>query len=112
MEEKQLYERFKRPISISSREKTWTWLRKGNFKREKESLLIAAQNNAVRTNHIKTRIDKLQQNSKRRLCSDRDETMNHMISECSKLAQKEYKRRRGLAEVVGTVQQVHCSRKG
>ena len=25
------------------------------------------------------------------LCGDRDETINHIISECSKLAQKEYK---------------------
>ena len=58
--------------------------------RETESLLIAAQNNAIRTNHIKARIDKTQQNSKCRLCGDRDETINHIISECSKLAQKEY----------------------
>ena len=28
-----------------------------------------------------------------RLCGDRDETINHIISECSKLAQKEYKAR-------------------
>ena len=54
---------------------------------------MAAQNNAVRTNHIKARIDKTQQNSKCRLCGDRDETINHTISECSKLAQKEYKTR-------------------
>ena len=32
-----------------SYEKTWTWLRKGNLKRKTESLLIAAQNNAIRT---------------------------------------------------------------
>ena len=43
-----------------------------------------------RTNHIKARIDKTQQNSKCRLCGDRDDTINHIISECSKLAQKEY----------------------
>ena len=54
---------------------------------------MAAQNSAIRTNHIKARIDKLQQNSKCRLCSDRDETINHIISESSKLAQKEYKAR-------------------
>ena len=47
-----------------SYKKTWTWLRKGNVKRETESLLIVAQNNAVRTNHIKVRIDKKQKNSK------------------------------------------------
>ena len=54
---------------------------------------MATQNSAIRTNHIKARIDKTQQNSKYRLCGDRDETINHIISECSKLAQKEYKAR-------------------
>ena len=90
---KQLYGRFKRQMNNISHDKTSTWLRKGNLKRETESLQIAAQNNAVRTNHIKARIDKTQQNSKCRLCSDRDKTINHIISECSKLAQKEYKTR-------------------
>ena len=67
------------------------WLRKGNLKRESESLLIVAQNNTIRTKHIKARIDKTQQNSRCWLCDERDETINHLISECSKLAQKEYK---------------------
>ena len=31
-EEKQIHGRFKRLINDSSHEKTWTWLRKGNFK--------------------------------------------------------------------------------
>ena len=85
-EGKQLHARFKRLINNISHDKTWTWLSKGNFKRETESLLMAAQNSAIRTNHIKARIDKTQQNSKCRLCGDRDETINHIISECSKLA--------------------------
>ena len=94
-EAKQLYGRFKRLINKTSHDKTWAWLRKGNFKRETESLLIATQNNAGRTNHIKARIDKTHQNSKCRQCGDSDQTMNHIISECSKLAQKEYKLRHG-----------------
>ena len=61
--------------------------------RETESRQIAAQDNAIRTNHIKTRIDKTQQNSKYRQCSDGDERINHIISECSKLAQNENKTR-------------------
>ena len=44
--------------------------KKGNLKRKTESLLIAAQSNAIRTNCIKSRIDKTQQNSKSRLCGD------------------------------------------
>ena len=39
---------------------------------------------------IKAKIDKTQQNSKCRWCGDRDETINQMKCECSKLAQKEY----------------------
>ena len=92
-EEKQLHERFKRLINNISHDNTWTWLRKRNFKRETESLLMAAQNSAIRTNLIKVRIEKTQQNNKCRLCGDRDETINHIISEWSKLAQKEYKAR-------------------
>ena len=78
-EEKQLYGRFKRLPSDISHEKTWTWLRKGNFKREIGSLQIATQTNAIRTNHIKARMDKTQQNSRCRLCGDRDERIDHII---------------------------------
>ena len=85
-EEKQLYCRFKRLINDISHEKTSTWLRKGNLQRETESLLIAAQNNDIRTNQTKAKIDKTQQNSKCRLCGDSDKTINHIISEYSKLA--------------------------
>ena len=74
--------------------------RKGNFNRETESLLIAARNNSLRTNHMKARIDKTQQNRKCRLCGDRDEMIKHIIRECSKLAQKEYKTRRDWAAKV------------
>ena len=89
-EEKQLYGRFKRQISKISLVKTWTWLWKTKLKRETESLLIAAQKKAIRTNYIKARIDKMQQNSKCRSCGDRNRTISY-ISECSKLSQKEYK---------------------
>ena len=68
-EGKQFPGRFKRLINSISHGKTWTWQKKGNFKRETESFLMVAQNSAIRTNHIKVRIDKTQQNSKCRLCS-------------------------------------------
>ena len=96
----QLYGTFKRLTSNISHRKTQRWQRKGNLKRETESLLIAAQNNTIRTNHIKARINKTQQNRKCRLCGDRNETINYIISECSKLAQKEYKTR---PDLVGKV---------
>ena len=61
---------------------------------------MTVQNSAIRTNHIEARIDKTQQNSKCRLCGDRDETINHIISECGKLTQEEYKARHDLVDKV------------
>ena len=72
---------------------TWTWLRKGNLKRETQSLLIQAQNHVLKTDYVKIKIDDTQENSKCRLCGDKGKTVNHIISECGKMAQKEYKRR-------------------
>ena len=91
MSKKQLYDHFKWPINTISHEKTWIWLRKGNLKREMEYLLITAQGNAIRTNHIKARTDMTQQHN-----SDRDERINHILSESNKLAQREYKARHDL----------------
>ena len=39
----------------------------------------------------KAKIDNTEQNRKCRLCDARDETVNHIMSECSKLSQKKYK---------------------
>ena len=47
----------------------------------------------MRTDYIKAKIDNMEQNSKFRLCGVGDETVNQMIREYSKLAQREYKSR-------------------
>ena len=57
-----------------SHEQTSTWLRKRNLKRKTESLLIAENKNPVRTNYVKAKIGKMQQNNKCKLCGDREET--------------------------------------
>ena len=63
LEEKQLYRYFKwQPVMIAH-EKICAWLWKWHLKNETESLLIAARNNAIRTNYIKAKIDNMHQNS-------------------------------------------------
>ena len=52
-----------------------------NIKRETESLLIAAQNNDIRNNSFKVKVDKKQQNIWHSLCRERDETINRIVSE-------------------------------
>ena len=53
---------------------------------------MAAQEQAIRTNNIKAKIDKTQENSKCRMCEKTEESANYVLSKWSKLAQKEYKR--------------------
>ena len=89
-----IMEVYKLLTSEISDEKTWTWLRKGNIKKQTESLLATAQNNAIRTNHFNARIDKTQQNSKCRLCGDRNETINRIVSKCCRLVSRDIPRRR------------------
>ena len=68
-------------------------LKQGSSNRETESFILAAQEQAIRTNSIKAYILKSQEQSKCRICGERYETVNHLVSECSKLAQRDYKRR-------------------
>ena len=51
------------------------------------------QNQSIRTNLVKAETDKSQGDSLCRVCRNVDESINHIVSGCSKLAQKEYKRR-------------------
>ena len=50
-------------------------------------------NNINNNKSIKATLDRTQQNSRWRLCGDRADTINHIISECSKLALSGYKSR-------------------
>ena len=54
---------------------------------------MAAQEQAIRRNAIKSKIDKNRVESKCRLCVKVDETVSHRVCECPMLAQREYKRR-------------------
>ena len=54
---------------------------------------MAAQEQALRTNLVNTKIDKLQEDSKCRTCGKADESISLLLSECSKVSRKEYKRR-------------------
>ena len=47
----------------------------------------------MRTNAIKVKIDKVTEDSECRLCKEKDETIDHLISSCSKIAHTDYKER-------------------
>ena len=93
-EEKMLHGQFVRQTKEVENQDRWQWLQNGTLKRETESLIFAAQEEAIRINVIiKGKIGKSQKQTKCRMCSKADETSNHIVRECPKLAQREYKRR-------------------
>ena len=92
--EKRMYGQFYRDIEEKTdTEKRWLWMTKSDLKPETEALICAAQEQALRTNYIKHRIDHTAESDKCRICGEKGETVWHITSQCTPLAQKEYKRR-------------------
>ena len=72
---------------------TWEWLRKADLKVQTEAQLCAAQEQTFRTNSVKHHIDKMADSPLCRLGGEKVENVDHVVSGCKTLAQKEYKRR-------------------
>ena len=92
-EEKVLHGQYLRQTKEVRSNQCWAWFQNEDLKREIESLIVAAQNQSIRKNLVKAKIDKSQGDSLCRLCRKVEESIDHIVSGCSKLAQKEYKRR-------------------
>ena len=58
-----------------------------------EALIYSAQEQAIKTNYVKYHTDKSVNSPSCRMCGEISETISHIVSDDSKLAQKEYKRR-------------------
>ena len=63
------------------------------MKKEIEGLIFAVQEQALRTNWIRKNIDGQEVLELCRVCGKRDESIDHLIAECKKLDQREYKQR-------------------
>ena len=76
----------------------WAWLQNGDMKRETES---DSSESECKNKLVKARIGKSQGDSLYRVCREVDESIDHIVSDCSKLPQKECKRRDdNLGEIV------------
>ena len=91
--EKVLHDHYLRQTKEVRSDQCWGCHQNRDLKREIESLIVAAQNQSIRTNLVKSKIDKSQGNSLCRVYRKVDESIHHIVSGCSKLAQKEFKRR-------------------
>ena len=89
-----MYGQFIRHISEGTdKGKSWLWMRKCDLKIPTEALICSSQEQAIRINYVKYHIDKSIDSPSCRMCSETGETISHIVSECSKLAQREYKKR-------------------
>ena len=77
----------------TDKEKSWLWLRKCDLKIPSEALICSAQEQIIRTNYVKYHVDKSVDSPFCRMLGETGETISHIVSECSKLAPREYKRR-------------------
>ena len=74
--------------------------KKSELKTEIEALICAAQEQALRTNYFKFNIVKTVESSPCRVCAEKGESVEHWISGCRKLPQKEYRRHKTVARIV------------
>ena len=74
-------------------DRTWQCIAKGDLKGCTEALIRSAQEQALRTNYMRFHIDHTAESPLCRMCGSKGETVAHVVSECSKLAQTEYKGR-------------------
>jgi hypothetical protein len=78
---------------VSNVHNSMQWLKKGYLKKETEGFIVAAQDQALRTNAFKVKIEKQGGSPMCRLCGIKEETVDHLVSSCSKIAQTDYKGR-------------------
>ena len=83
LEAMQLHGQFHRDTKdVKNGESSWAWLRIGDFKRETESLLVAAQDQALNTNSVKEDIYHTIATNKCCLCNERVENVDHIVAGC------------------------------
>ena len=87
-----------REASCQDTTNTIKWL-SINLKGETEELLLAAQDQAINTRNYQKVICGQQVESKCRMCSQHEETVDHIVSGCEVLAKTEYISRHNEAAV-------------
>ena len=75
-----LHGQFERDTKTLKTEESWDWLSKGDLKRETESLLIAAQDQALNTNSVRKNICDQVESDRCRLCGEAVENVTHIVS--------------------------------
>ena len=81
-EEKVVYGQYLRQTKEVRSDLCWAWLQNGYLKKETESLTYTAQNQSIRTNLVKAKIDKSHRDSFCKVCIKVDESIDHIVNGC------------------------------
>ena len=89
-----MYGQFVREIPEEiDKDLSWKRLVQNDLEEQTEAMICAAQEQVLRTNHTRNKIDKTLANPLCRIYGERGETVQHIIRERKNLAQRECKRR-------------------
>ena len=91
-EGKPLHGQYPRPANNADvdQEKTHPWLRSSGLKAEIEGFILAAQDQCLPTRNYQVKLIKNGADPRCRICTQYDETIDHLISRCPTLAPNEY----------------------
>ena len=89
--EKKLHGKFFRDVKDVADDRSWQWIRGGFMAKSTEAFVFAAQEQALRTRLLQATIERQEVDVNCRVCGKVAETVGHLASGCSCLAQKEYK---------------------
>ena len=93
LREKKLHGKYFRGIEGVADSRSWQWLRAGYLAKSTEAYLFAAQEQALRTRFFRKTIEGEEGVGECRVCGKTAESVGHLASGCSGLAQREYRRR-------------------
>ena len=87
-EGKSLHGQFSKAAEEVRSKRSWEWLKKGYLKKETESTIVAAQDQALCTRNLRNVVYGENVESICRVCGVANEAVAHIVSEFSKLAKK------------------------
>ena len=82
-----------RNVGEDTSERTFDWLKKGYLDKRTEGYIFSAQEQALQTNWLKSRITGGEVDRMCRKCKQYPEKVSHIVSGCSKLASSAYRKR-------------------
>ena len=71
-------------------EESNSWLKSAGLKSETEDLIVAVQDQALKTKYMQAKIIKNTADPKCRICGRFQETVHHIVSGCPELSKTEY----------------------